>query len=201
MFTYGCKKITGVHVVVHNKERLLQFQPCVYLGNHQSNFDVFIQSCSYTKNTVAIGKKELIYIPIFGLLFYLCGHILLDRHDRSHAVKSFDKVKDYILSKKVSVYIFPEGTRNHGAEKLLPFKKGAFYLAIGAQVPIVPIVASPIYTLINPRTKTIKKGTINIEVLEPIYTKGKTEDDVDALLKEVQEKMQGAFESSRSEIG
>lgn len=200
LFTFGCKKIMGVDVVIHNKERLTNYQPCIYLGNHQSNYDIFVQACGYTKNTVAIGKQELLYIPIFGLLFYLCGHILLDRHDRSNAIKSFEKVKNYILKNKVSVYIFPEGTRNHGAGQLLPFKKGAFHLAIAAQVPLVPIVASPIYTLINPKEKTVTPGVINIEVLEPIPTVGKTEDDVDALVAQVQKIMQTKFSQLKSEI-
>lgn len=89
-----------------------------------------------------------------------------------------------------SVYIFPEGTRsNFTKPDLLPFKKGAFHLAIQAQVPIVPIVVANYSNLVSIPRKIFRPGTIPLIVLKPISTKGKTFEDVDTLRTEVRELM------------
>ena len=90
--------------------------------------------------------------------------------------------------------MFPEGTRNKGATKLLPFKKGAFYLAIAAQVPIVPVVSCPVKPLIDLENRKVTPGVAHIEVLEPIPTIGLTEADVDTLVATTHERMQKAYE-------
>lgn len=72
---------------------------------------------------------------------------------------------------------------------LLPFKKGAFYLAVQAQIPIIPVVVSNTSNLFNFSTKTLKTGTIKARVLEPIPTVGLTSADVAALVLKVQNLM------------
>ncbi len=200
IWTRVALKILGIEIKIINEDRLKSNQPCVYLANHQSNMDIIVQAYSYRPNTVIIGKRELIYIPLFGLLFYLTGNILLNRKNRQTAVASFDEVEDYIKNKKISVFIFPEGTRNHGAKKMLPLKRGAFYMAIRAQVPLVPIVASPIYDVVNTKKKFIRKGVIFLNVLDPISTIGKSDSDVDTILNFAQEKMQKAYDESKTQV-
>ena len=79
-----------------------------------------------------------------GELYWLTGNILIDRANRSKAMDTISQVAEQIKKNKVSVWMFPEGTRSRG-RGLLPFKTGAFHAAIAAQVPIVPIpVAVPI---------------------------------------------------------
>lgn len=91
---------------------------------------------------------------------------------------------------KQSVYIFPEGTRSYYEKPdLLSFKKGAFHLAIQAQVPIVPIVVANYSNILNAKKKIFRPGLIPVRVLEPIETKGKTKEDVDALLTETRDRM------------
>src|SRR4051812_28708854 len=82
LFTEPASRLLGIKIEVKNFERLDASQPCVYLGNHQSNMDMVIQSKCFRPRTVCIGKKELIWIPFFGVLFYLTGHILIDRKNR-----------------------------------------------------------------------------------------------------------------------
>jgi len=98
--------------------------------------------------------------------------------------------------KKRSVYIFPEGTRDFSAEKLLPFKKGPFYLAVAAQVPLVPIIAAPYNKkILNIENGMAKAGAvIPIEVLSPIPTQGLGPDDVPALMEQTYHIMQSAYE-------
>ncbi|MDZ4678044.1 MAG: lysophospholipid acyltransferase family protein [Oligoflexia bacterium] len=199
LFTNGTKLITGLRIKIHNKERLRATQPCIYLGNHQSNVDILVHADCYPPRTIAIGKKELLWIPLFGFLFYLCRNILLDRKDHSRAVEGLNQAKDYLMNKNISIYMFPEGTRNRGAKKLLPFKKGAFHMAILAGVPVLPVVASHIDTLVDFKAKKIHPGTFNVEVLEPIPTKGLTIDDIDTLMQTTYERMQSAYERLKSE--
>src|ERR1035441_9482706 len=70
--------ILGIKVVVHGIEKFNQHAPCVYVSNHQSNWDVPIIGTNYPHNTVVIGKKEILYIPIFGIMFWLTGNPLIE---------------------------------------------------------------------------------------------------------------------------
>jgi lysophosphatidate acyltransferase len=116
--------------------------------------------------------------------------VFIERTSRSQAVAAFDKAAQQMHSERQSVYIFPEGTRSYyDHPDLLPFKKGAFHLAIQAQVPVVPIVVANYSNVLNMKRKIFTTGRIPIRVLEPISTKGKTKEDVDGLLQEVREKM------------
>lgn len=115
--------------------------PALYVANHQSNWDIIVQTCAVQPGVVAVGKKSLVWLPLFGILFYLSGNILIDRSNRARAIDTIRQVVDRIRNKKLSVWMFPEGTRSRG-RGLLPFKTGAFHTAMQAGVPIVPIVAS-----------------------------------------------------------
>jgi 1-acyl-sn-glycerol-3-phosphate acyltransferase len=194
LFTKPASKIIGFKVVVKNFERLDATQPCIYVCNHQSNLDMVTQAHCYRPKTICIGKKELLWIPFFGALFYVTGNILLDRKNHERAVEGMNSARDLINKKKLSVYVFPEGTRNKNPAKLLPFKKGAFYLAIAAQVPILPVVSSPIKPLVDSEKRKITPGIVTIEVLEPISTMGLTEDDVDSLIEMTHSRMQNTFD-------
>lgn len=103
---------------------------------------------------------------------------------------AFDDAAAQMRSARQSVYIFPEGTRSYyDYPDLLPFKKGAFHLAVQAQVPIVPIVVANYSNVLNVKKKVFRPGIIPVKVLKPISTKGKTKEDVDSLLNETREKM------------
>lgn len=93
-------------------------------------------------------------------------------------------------TKRQSVYIFPEGTRSYfDKPDMLPFKKGAFHLAVQAQVPIVPIVAANYSNILNIRKRIFRAGRIPVKVLPPIETKGMETKDVDRLCIRVREEM------------
>ena len=99
-----------------------------------------------------------------------------------------------------SVYIFPEGTRSYyDHPDLLSFKKGAFHLAIQAQVPIVPVVAANYSNVLSFKKKIFRMGIIPAKVLKPIETKGKTKEDVDDLLKLVRDRMLEELKSITAE--
>jgi 1-acyl-sn-glycerol-3-phosphate acyltransferase len=155
---------------------------------------MLIQANCYPPRTVCIGKKEIIWIPFFGLLFYVSGNIFLDRKNHKKAMESMDEAAKFINEKQTSVYMFPEGTRNKSSPHLLPFKRGAFRLAVSAQVPIIPVVSCPVKNFIDAKNRKVYKGTAIVEVLEPIWTQGLKEGDIDSLIQETYRRMQATFE-------
>jgi 1-acyl-sn-glycerol-3-phosphate acyltransferase len=193
IFTWGVSNFTGIKIVIKNKQTLVSGQPCVYVGNHQSNLDMLIQANCYPPRTVCIGKKEIIWIPFFGALFYVTGNIFLDRKNHKKAMSGMDNAQEILTQKKISIYMFPEGTRNKSSKTLLPFKRGAFRLAIAAQVPIVPIVSCPVKNFIDSEKRVIHPGTAVVEVLEPLPTVGLVENDIDTLIQKTYDRMQSAF--------
>ncbi|MEK7691031.1 MAG: lysophospholipid acyltransferase family protein [Bdellovibrionota bacterium] len=189
---WGCQPALGVSVRVEGEHNVERAQPCVYAVNHQSNIDVITMAGMYPWRTVVIGKEVLKWIPFFGLFFIGTGNILINRRDRKNSLSGLAKAAEAIRERNVSVWIFPEGTRNHGRVPLLPFKKGAFYMAIQAQVPVVPIVNDSILKFYDFRKKWIRPANLVIKVLDPIPTLGMTDADVPSLMARVRDVMEAA---------
>ncbi|HEH9770186.1 TPA: 1-acylglycerol-3-phosphate O-acyltransferase [Pasteurella multocida] len=142
-----------------------KFGRCIYIGNHQNNYDMVTISYMVQPRTVSVGKKSLIWIPFFGLLYWVTGNILIDRKNRTKAHGTMNEVARRIHDDDLSVWMFPEGTRSRG-RGLLPFKTGAFYAAIAAGVPIVPVVCSTTQGKID--LNRWDNGKVICEMLEPI---------------------------------
>jgi len=190
-------RLAGCKLKIKNKRGLTKHKPCLYISNHQSLFDVITCGAMVTPRTVSIGKKSLRWIPFFGQFYWLSGNILIDRSDRKKAIKSMSAATKSLTEKNISVWIFPEGTRSKG-KGLLKFKKGPFYVAIDAQVPIVPIVISSYGKFLD--LGKLNSGKILAEILEPIPTKGKTREDLDDILNESFEKMNNCFNRLNEEL-
>lgn len=120
--------------------------------------------------------------------------VFIDRANRATAVAAFSKAAEHMHSERQSVYIFPEGTRSYYSKPdMLPFKKGAFHLAIQAQVPIVPIVVANYSNVLSIREKRFWGGRIPIRVLRPVETSGLEAKDVEHLCQDVRERMMEAL--------
>ncbi|TNH02323.1 1-acylglycerol-3-phosphate O-acyltransferase, partial [Pasteurellaceae bacterium Phil11] len=132
----------------------------IFVCNHQSNYDVFIATNTVIENTVSVGKKSILYFPFFGLMYWLSGNILIDRSDKNKAINSLTIAQRNIKSKNLSLWFFPEGTRNY-AKQLYPFKSGAFHLAYNTGVPIVPVCISLYYNKLS--LNRINNGKIIIK--------------------------------------
>ena len=116
--------------------------------------------------------------------------VFIDRANRTTARATMDSAAQTMRSQRQSVFIFPEGTRSYATSpELLPFKKGAFHLAIQAEVPIVPIVVANYAHVLNVKKREFHPGVVDVSVLPPISTKGKTAADVDDLMKKTRDAM------------
>ncbi len=137
----------------------------IYIGNHQNSWDLFTISSAVTPNVVSLGKKSLLWIPLFGQLYWLTGNILIDRDNKAKAKGTIDLISDEVRETGLSVWMFPEGTRSRG-RGLMPFKAGAFHAAIGAEVNIIPIVCSTTQDKI--KLNRWNNGHVIVEMLSPV---------------------------------
>ena len=177
--------VLGIKVIVRRSGKQSE-GPCVYLANHQNNYDMFTHTAAVPKGTVSLGKKSILWMPLFGQIYWLSGNILIDRKNRSKAFDTMAKTAQKIKDKCLSVWIFPEGTRSRG-RGLLPFKAGAFHTAIAAGVPVVPVLASNQSDI---RLNRWNNGVVIIEVMDPVETKGLGKDSVKALAGRVHKIME-----------
>lgn len=180
-FGWGMLKLAGIRLQVGNYERIHAQQPCIYVGNHQGVMDVATFGRIYPSETLVIGKRELIWVPFFGLIFWAGGNILINREKKHKAIGSIGAAVEAIRARRASIWIFPEGTRNKTDALMLPFKKGAFHMAVQAGVPIVPLVCAPIAPLISWKDKTMPGGTLRINVLPSLMPNPAAADPVQDL--------------------
>lgn len=150
------------------------------------------------KKCTVVAKKELFYAWPFGLAAWLCGLIFIDRLNSGRAKDSINKAATQIKQDQVKLWIFPEGTRKNTGE-IHPFKKGAFHVAVSAQLPILPVVYSPYYFL-DDRHRTFDSGNVIISALPPISTEGLTMEDIDSLMERVRQCMVDEFMKMSKEV-
>jgi 1-acyl-sn-glycerol-3-phosphate acyltransferase len=124
-------------------------------------------------------------IPVAGWLMYLSGDIPLERGDRSSAGKAMTLCKE-ALGRRVSVMIFPEGTRSE-TDDMRQFKDGAFRLAIETQLPVLPLVVQGTRRALRKHDWRFGHADAQVKVLDPVPTEGLTLDDVDELRERVRE--------------
>ena len=153
-------------------------RPYVVVSNHESFVDILLIS-HLPWEMKWLSKAELFRIPVMGWMMQLAGDIPIKRGFGPSAVEAIAKCRE-ALANRVSVMIFPEGTRSPTAD-LLPFKDGAFRLAIDAGVPILPLAVHGTSTALRKHDWRFGRSTAVVQVLEPIETAGLTPDDVPAL--------------------
>lgn len=157
-------KLLGLKIIVRGEEKL-PTSPCVFIGNHQNSYDLITICKAVPPGTVTVGKKSLIWIPVFGIPYWLSGNILIDRKNATRAADTIKATVDKIKERNISVWLFPEGTRSYG-RGLLPFKMGAFRIAKSADEPIVPICASSLDGKI--KLNRWNNGVLILEYLNPV---------------------------------
>ncbi|ACX86193.1 1-acylglycerol-3-phosphate O-acyltransferase [Pectobacterium parmentieri] len=167
--------VFGLKVDMRIPEDAAHYGNCIYIANHQNNYDMVTVSSAVQPRTVTVGKKSLLWIPFFGPLYWLTGNLLIDRENRTKAHGTIAQVVKHIKERNTSIWMFPEGTRSRG-RGLMPFKTGAFHAAISANVPIVPICVST--TSNKVKLNRWNNGLVIVEMLPPIDTSAYTKDQV-----------------------
>lgn len=167
LWTWAILKIGGIRLRIEGLDLLDPKRAYVFVANHGSNIDmpVLVQSLpGFQLRWVA--KKELLRVPLFGLAVRASRHIIVDRADRSTAMASLRRARE-VIKKGISVVFFPEGTRST-SEKLLPFKRGGFVLAVKTGTPIVPVTIKGSRSVLPRGDWRIRGGEIRVIVSQPI---------------------------------
>jgi len=177
--------ITQVRFKKYGKENLQNVQPTIYVINHTSYLDAPAIPATLPWVVKALGKKELSKVPIFAQL--VSGFaIWIDRTDPKSRKEGQDRIKA-VLESGIAILISPEGTRNNSDELLLPFKDGAFRLAVETKTPITPLLFLGANKLMPRGTFLMKPGTVHCYIL-PLIPLGESE-TVDSYKQKVREVM------------
>lgn len=164
-FKHVMGKTTGITFEVIDPKGVLDtVRPAVFIGNHQTELDVLMLGCMFPKYCSVTAKKSLKKIPFLGQFMALSGTVFIDRKNTKDAREAMAGAAREMTERKQSVYMFPEGTRSYSKEpELLPFKKGAFHLAVQAGVPIVPVVVANYSHVLYLKNLVFRSGTVPVK--------------------------------------
>lgn len=175
----------GVKLNVTGEENLWAHRPAVFIFNHKNNFDALIVSKLLRVDYTGVAKKELEMHPIMGPVGRLMKVAFIDRSDTKKAVESMKSIIG-LAREGISIVIAPEGTRAQGRD-LLPFKKGAFRMAMAAGIPIVPIILRNAEDIGARDAFFMRPGTVDVTVLPAISTHDWTREDLEDRIEVVRD--------------
>ena len=162
-------KAAGARVEVTGLEHLEVGRSYVFISNHRSYLDTATPFFYSGRRMGLVAKKELLKVPVLGQGMNFVNIIAIDRSNPEKAISSMTKARQ-VMDSGSSFGVFVEGTRAMPGE-LLPFKKGAFHLALQTDAPIVPIAIKNSDWMMGKRTGVAYSGTIEMVMLPTIETK------------------------------
>jgi 1-acyl-sn-glycerol-3-phosphate acyltransferase len=164
--------------------------PYVVVANHQSMLDILLLS-RVPREMKWVAKEELFKVPWLGWMFKVSGDIPVKRGDPESGGEALGKAKAY-LARGMNVMLFPEGTRSTKG-KMLPFKSGAFRLAVEAGVPVLPIAVSGTAHGMPKGGIWVRPCRGTARILEPVPTAGLGLDDVNRLRDQVKARIEATL--------
>ena len=162
-------RLAGVRVETIGLDKIDPARTYIYMSNHVSNLDPPILLPLIPRRTSVMAKKELFSYPILGKAMRLGALVSVDRGNRDAGIVAVREAST-VLRQGISMSIFVEGKRSFDG-KLLPFKKGPFYLAVANNVPVVPITIVGTHYVMPKRRFAVKAGTVRIIFHNPIEPK------------------------------
>ncbi len=173
--------------------KLEKGRPYVVVANHESTLDILLLS-RLPWEMKWMAKRSLFEVPWLGWMMKLAGDIPVDRKDPHAGRRALEKARAY-LSRGMNVMIFPEGTRSRDG-RVLPFKAGAFRLAIETGATLLPVAVHGTASGMPVGTPWVRPTRAAAKVLEPVSTEGMTLEDLPALT----ELIRGRIQAARDEL-
>lgn len=171
-------------LVVHGAEHVDPKRPTIYVCNHQSSFDVPVTFAAIRVNFRYVAKQSLRWVPVLGWFIWFTGHILIDRSNRSSAIRTLDKAARRIRE-GTSVVVFPEGTRSPDG-RILPFKKGPFALALKSGVAVCPVTIEGSGRLMPKNSWKVQTGgEVHVVIGKPIDASSYAPHERERLMRDV----------------
>jgi 1-acyl-sn-glycerol-3-phosphate acyltransferase len=172
MFMWGAwngVRLTGVGVETVGLDRLDAAGTYIFMSNHVSNLDPPILIPLIPRRTSVMVKKELFTYPILGRAMRMGSLVPVDRGNRDAGIEAVKAAKE-VIGQGLNMTIYVEGKRSFDG-KLLPFKKGPFYLAMECGVPVVPVTIVGTHYAMPKKRFAIRPGTVKVIFHEPIEPK------------------------------
>jgi 1-acyl-sn-glycerol-3-phosphate acyltransferase len=173
-------------------------RPYVAVSNHESYADIFLIS-HVPWEMKWLSKAEVFRVPVMGWMMRMAGDIGVHRGRATSRAEALEGMRDR-LNRRVSIMVFPEGTRSPTHE-MLPFRDGAFRLAIEFGAPILPMVVAGTRHAMRRGSLVFNRARAEVRVLEPIPTDGMTMADLAALKAETRRRIQHARDELQRELG
>lgn len=168
--------ISGVKRTVIGEENVPKDQAVLYVGNHRSIFDIVLCYPRVPAPTGFIAKKEILKVPLLNIWMIYMDCLFLDRKDIRKGLEmiltAIDKVKNGI-----SIFIYPEGTRNKTDQPLGEFHKGSFKIAQKTNCPIIPVVVTHTDDILEKHAPFIKSTHVTIEYCKPVILSDLSKED------------------------
>ena len=179
--------ISGIKPTVIGEENVPKDQAVLYVGNHRSIFDIVVAYPRVPNPTGFIAKKEILKVPLLNIWMIYLECLFLDRKDIRKGLEmvltAIDKVKNGI-----SIFIYPEGTRNKTDQPLGEFHKGSFKIAQKSGCPIVPVVMNHTDEIFEKHIPFIRRTKVVIEYCKPIVMSELSKEDqknIDQYVKKI----------------
>ena len=169
-------------------ENIPKDKSVLYVGNHNSFYDILTSCSAIPYPTGYVAKKEIKKVPFLNLWMYYINCIFIDRKNIREGLKTILKGIDIIKS-GVSLFIFPEGTRSKTGE-MAPFKSGSMKLAQKSGCPIIPVAFKNTSALFEKQFPRIKSANVSVEFGEPILLSEMSKEEQKNIANICQEKIQ-----------
>lgn len=176
--------ISGSRFRVVGGEHFDGKRPAIYVSNHTSTLDIFLGIHVSPVGTVGVAKKEVVYYPFFGQLYWLSGHLRLDRGNHTRAMKAMKELERIVRRHRLSIWMWPEGTRSRDG-RLLPFKKGIYHLAVAVGLPVVPVIVTGAQNTWKKGQMRLVPADVLVTVLPAIDTSGWKDRDAEEVVAEL----------------
>lgn len=160
--------VAGIRVEVTGREHVPVDQACIFMSNHVSNLDPPALLPRIPGRTSAFLKRSLMRIPVLGYGFRLGEFVPVDRDGRIESAQESAAVARRVLARGIHLTIFVEGTRSRDG-RLLPFKKGPFFLAMESGAPCIPISIYGTERMMPKGSVAVRPGTAHITFHAPIH--------------------------------
>jgi 1-acyl-sn-glycerol-3-phosphate acyltransferase len=161
-------RLADIPVEVEGLERVPAHTACIFMANHVSNLDPPALFPRIPGRTSAFLKRSLMKIPALGYGMRLAEFVPVDRDGRVESAQESEAAARLVLEKGIHITTFVEGTRSPDG-RLLPFKKGPFYLAMEAGAPCIPVSIWGTETMMAKGSLRIKRGTAHIVFHVPVF--------------------------------
>ena len=186
--------ILGLRLDISGRETVDRKKPTIFMANHESFLDGPLLFLAIPQYVRVILKKEIFRIPVIGWAMNFAGFVPVDRKGSHSGRLSIARATRSIIERHYSYLIFPEGTRSLDGQ-MQPFRRGAFFLALNSQAPIVPITLEGSHELMPKGSSSAKKGTVRVVFHEAIPTRGCGEEDIPRLIETVRTQIQSGLSS------